>query len=122
MPSSLRKQALRIFRAALEAADPVKAVRRHVRLERGRIVAATHRYRLDEFQNIYVVGAGKASARMAAAVEAMLGRRITGGLINAKYGHRARLQWIELNECGHPIPDRNGEIGAARIAQIASQA
>jgi hydroxypyruvate reductase len=122
MASSLRKQALRIFSAALEAADPVQAVRRHVRLQRDSIIAGRHRYRLDEFQDIYVVGAGKASARMGVAVEAMLGRRITGGLINTKYGHRAKLRWIESNECRHPIPDRNGEIGAARIAEIASGA
>lgn len=59
---------------------------------------------------------------MGKAVERLLGRRITTGLINVKYGHATRLRRIELNECGHPVPDRAGEQGAARIAQIASQA
>jgi glycerate 2-kinase len=122
MASSLRKQALRIFRAALQAADPAQAVLSHVRMMDDSLIAGRHRYRLGEFQNIYVVGAGKASASMAAAVEGLLGGRIRGGLINTKYGHRVRLRWIECHECGHPVPDRNGEIGAARLAEIASLA
>jgi len=59
---------------------------------------------------------------MAQAAERVLGRRIAGGLINVKYGHVARLRRIELNECGHPVPDERGVAGAARIAQIAADA
>ena len=58
MPSPLRRQALRIFRAALRAADPAEAVLRHVRLNGETLLAARRRYRLSDFQNIYVVGAG----------------------------------------------------------------
>jgi hydroxypyruvate reductase len=107
----LRKQALAIFRAALAAADPEKAVA-------GRIE------RLDaaRFRNIYVIGAGKAGASMARAAERILGRRITAGLVNVKYGHVAKLRRIELNECGHPVPDERGVAGAERIAEIASRA
>ncbi|MBZ5608554.1 MAG: glycerate kinase [Acidobacteriia bacterium] len=122
MTSSTRKQALRIFRAALRAADPFEAVLRHARLDGQTLVAGRHRYRLPDFGNIYVVGAGKAGAHMARAVERLLGRRIRGGLINVKYGHGVPLRRIQLNECGHPVPDRNGESGAQRIAEIASAA
>ena len=87
MASSLRRQALRIFRAALQAADPARALLRHVQKNGDTLIAGRRRYRLGDFQNIYVVGAGKASASMAAALEGLLGRRITGGLINTKYGH-----------------------------------
>ena len=110
MPVSLRRQALRIFRAALKAAAPDQAVLRHLRLDP------------EPFRNIYVIGAGKASAQMARAVERLLGARINGGLINVKDGHGAKLRRIEINECGHPIPDQRGVAGARRIAQIASQA
>ena len=61
--------------------------------------------------SIYVVGAGKAGASMARAAERVLGRRITAGLINVKYGHLAKLRRIELNECGHPVPDERGRGG-----------
>jgi len=52
----------------------------------------------------------------------VLGRRITAGLVNVKYGHLAKLRRIELNECGHPIPDLSGVAGAERIAAIAESA
>jgi glycerate 2-kinase len=107
----LRKQALSIFRSGLAAADPAGAVIRH--LERGRY---------DRYRSIWVVGAGKAGASMARAAERVLGKRITAGLINVKYEHVARLKRIELNECGHPVPDAAGVAGAERIAAIARAA
>jgi glycerate 2-kinase len=107
----LRKQALAIFKAALATADPVDAVVRHLK-----------RLRLSRYRNIYVIGAGKAGAPMAQAAERVLGRRITAGLINVKDGHVARLRHIELNECGHPVPDERGVAGAQRIAAIAERA
>src|SRR3984893_16010218 len=122
MPASLPRDALRIFHAALKAADPAQAVLRHVKLNRNVLTAGRKRYRLDSFRNVHVIGAGKASAEMAQAVERLLGKRIAGSLINIKYSHRAQLRRIELNECGHPIPDRSGELGAQRIAEIARQA
>ena len=107
----LRRHALRVYRAALAAADPTDA-----------ILARMRRYNLRRFQNVYVVGAGKAGARMAAALERVPGLRIAGGLVNVKYGHTARLRHVELCECGHPVPDENGMAGANRIAEIARQA
>jgi glycerate 2-kinase len=120
--ASLRRDALAIFRAALRAADPVEAIRRHVRVEGDILVAGRTRYRLDRYRNVWVIGAGKASATMAAGVEKLLGKRVTGGLINTKYEHRAKLKRIELNECGHPVPDDAGVRGARRIAEIARDA
>ena len=102
---ALRRQALSIFRAAVAAADPGGAVRRHL-----------ERLDTSNYRDIYVVGAGKAGASMAVAVERIFGKRITGGLVNVKYGHVAKLRRIELNECGHPVPDQRGvagEIGRA---------
>jgi hydroxypyruvate reductase len=111
MSRLLRRQAHSIFRAALAAADPVDAVVRHLR---GRD--------LSRFRHIYAIGAGKAGASMAQAAERVLGRRIAAGLVNVKYGSTAKLRRIELNPCGHPLPDEAGVAGATRIAAIAAQA
>jgi hydroxypyruvate reductase len=119
---ALRKRALDVFRAALRAADPAEAVLRHLRVERGSLTAGGRRYRLDSFRRVYVIGAGKAGAAMARAVERLLGCRISAGLLNVKYGHTAKLRRIELNECGHPVPDQAGVEGARRIAELARQA
>jgi glycerate 2-kinase len=108
---ALRRQAAAIFRAALRAADPHDAVMRYL---------ARRDY--SHFRHIYVIGAGKAGASMARAAERALGRFITGGVVNVKYGHVAKLRRVELNECGHPVPDQRGAAGAEHIAEIASVA
>ncbi|MCL4854139.1 MAG: DUF4147 domain-containing protein, partial [Bryobacteraceae bacterium] len=120
--STLRKHALQIFQAALKAADPVEAVRRHVRVEDDVLLADGRKYRLKNFEKIFVVGAGKAGAAMAKAVETLLGRRISGGFINVKDGPTLPLRRIELNEASHPVPDERGVRGAERIAEIVSRA
>jgi hydroxypyruvate reductase len=114
MYAKLRRDALGIFRAALRAADPQEGIRRALPQFES-LLNQPH-------DHIYVVGAGKASAAMALAVERILGRRITGGLINTKHGHLAKLKRIDLNECAHPVPDQAGVDGARRIVQIAQQA
>jgi hydroxypyruvate reductase len=116
MAASLRRQALRIFQAAVKAADPYQAVLRDQ--------AVLRHLRIDAkpYRNIFVIGAGKASAQMARAIERLLGARITGGEINVKDGHAAALRRIQINECGHPVPDQRGVAGARRIAKIAEQA
>lgn len=119
---TLRKQARSIFDAAWQAADPFEAVLRHLRVEGDFLLVGNRRYRLFDVNRIYVVGAGKASALMAKAVEHLLPEWIQAGLINVKYGHTTELQRVELNECGHPVPDANGVRGAERIARLASQA
>lgn len=122
MKSPGRKPALAILKAALKAADPVEAVLRHVSVTNGIMRAGGQRYKLSAFKNIYVVGAGKACAAMAVAIERLLGKQITEGFLNVKYGHLAKLRWIQLNECGHPVPDENGMRGAQEIGRIAAKA
>lgn len=77
---------------------------------------------MDAFERVFVVGAGKAGAAMAAAVERVLGRRIAGGVVNVPDGAVARLRRIRLNAAGHPIPDERGVAGASQIAAIARAA
>ena len=118
----LRRHALDIFNAALKAADPAEAVLRHVRVEGDILRAGRKRYRLSQLKNIYVVGAGKASAAMARAVERLLASRITSGAVSVKYGHVTPLKRIRLIECGHPVPDEAGVEGARTIAGIVASA
>jgi len=114
-----RSRALAIYRAAVRAADPQQAVLAHVKIEGPTLVVGKRRYRLADFDRIRVIGAGKASARMAQALERLLGKRVTDGYVNAPVGAPVRLRRIVLHEAGHPIPDQRGVEGARRIAQIA---
>ena len=124
----MRKHALQIFRAALDAADPYAAVLRHLKFD-GRVLltqskasAGRRRYRMADFDRVQVIGAGKASAAMARAVEHLLGRQIKGGVINVPDHTAAKLRQIVLNPAGHPIPDERGHQGALRILEIARAA
>lgn len=61
---------------------------------------------------VVVVGAGKAAAAMAAAVEDAWGP--VEGLVVTRYGHGVATRAIEVIEAGHPLPDAAGRDAAAR--------
>lgn len=119
---NLRKDALAICKAALRAADPQEALLRHVRVTNGVLNAGGGKYRLDKIRNVYVVGAGKACAPMAKAVEKLLGKKITDSCVIVKDGHTLPLWRIRLREAAHPVPDQRGVDGATEIAGIAARA
>ena len=118
----MRKDAVDIFHAGLKAVDPVAAVRRYVSLNHGQLIIADKTFDLSQVNNIFIVGAGKASGAMAAALEEILLDRITGGLVVVKYGHAVNLSHISLVEAGHPVPDKNGQEGAERIRKRIAKA
>jgi len=67
-----------------------------------------------------VVGAGKASAAMAMAVEnAWPADARIDGLVVTRYGHTLPTHKIKVVEAGHPIPDENGERAAQKILSAA---
>jgi hydroxypyruvate reductase len=81
-----------LFDRAVKVADPLQVVPAHLPdRPKGRFV---------------VIGAGKASARMAEAVEAHMGP--CEGLVITRYGYARPLQGITLIEAAHPVPDATG--------------
>ncbi len=118
----LRKDALEIFKAGLKAADPKTAVHKFMKRENHTLIVDDQKYRLNEFDNIYVVGGGKAGAAMAVAVETILDGRISEGSINVKYGHTDKVTKVKINEAGHPVPDTAGMRGAQEIVRLLKKA
>jgi glycerate 2-kinase len=94
------------FEAALAAADPLLIVPRHLPAPpRGRTV---------------VVGAGKAAASMAHAVESRWpADKTLEGVVITRYGHGLATQRIRVVEAGHPVPDEKGEKAAREILSLA---
>jgi len=91
----------RLFDAAVASAAPGPAVLRHLpEKPRGRCV---------------VVGAGKASAAMAAALDAAWPDVPLSGVVVTRYGHAVPAGRIAVIEAAHPVPDAMSEIGARRI-------
>ncbi len=111
-----------ILEEALIAVDPMEAVRRAVRRQGDALQVGDRQYDLAQFDRVFVVGGGKAGAPMAAAVEEVLGERVTAGLVNVKYGHvlppEKASKRILINEAGHPTPDENGSRGVERMFEL----
>lgn len=107
-----------IFNAALAAADPYRAVLDAVKLEGNRLRAGDADYDLTAYRRIIVIGAGKATARMALAVEELLDERISAGLVIVKEGHVALLRRIEQVEATHPMPGEAGATAARRVLDM----
>lgn len=97
----------RLYEAAVAAADPAKVMADHLPpVVAGRTV---------------VVGAGKASAAMAAAFEdawIRAGRGPLSGLVVTRYGHAHPCEHIEIVEAAHPVPDEKGAAAAGRILDL----
>jgi len=119
--SDLRKDACSIFEAGLKAADPVQAIKRHLRSQDSALEVHGRAYEPSAFDGIYVVGAGKAAGKMAEAIEKLLGDRLRGGIVNVKYGHAVPLQIVTINQAGHPLPDEAGIRGTKEIMELLRQ-
>lgn len=117
-----RDRLVEIYRAALAAVDPYNAVIRAVRVENNKLAAGGSVYDLNHLDRIIIVGAGKATAAMAAAVEDVFGDKIDQGLIIVKYGHTGKLTTIEQVEAAHPVPDEAGVQGTQRVIEIVRRA
>ena len=92
----------RLFDEAVRAADPMRSLAAHLppRPERRAVI----------------VGAGKASARMAEAVEAVWGP--CEGLVITRYGYARPCAGVEIVEAAHPVPDEAGRAATARMLRL----
>jgi glycerate 2-kinase len=91
-----------LFKIAVATADPMRVVGAHLPdRPKGRLL---------------VIGAGKASARMAEAVEAAYGP--CEGLVITRYGYARPCKGIEIVEAAHPVPDAAGEAATRRMLAL----
>jgi glycerate 2-kinase len=92
-----------MFDAAIASAQPAVCVPPHLpRAPRGRLI---------------VIGAGKASAAMARAVEQNW-RGSLSGLVVTRYGYAVPCTQIEIVEAAHPVPDATGMQAAQRMLEL----
>lgn len=108
----------RLCTAGLTAAGPSQALFRHVTREGEELHVAGRSYDLRRPCRILAVGAGKASGRMALALERVLGRRLDGGLVVVKHGQAVPTKRIRLLEAAHPFPDRAGQNASTSLLAL----
>ena len=97
-----------IFKAGVDAVNPYKLILQSLKIDCNILNIKDVSYDLSRFNNIIVIGAGKATASMAQAVEEVIGDKISDGLIVVKYEHTSPLKKIRQIEAGHPLPDEGG--------------
>lgn len=93
---TIREDAEKIIRDAIECAKPDAAVKK-----------ALSQMDLPD-ENIYMVSIGKAAWQMAKVASELLQERISKGIVITKYDHaKGALHNIQIHEAGHPVPDEN---------------
>ena len=117
-----RTLALSSLEHALRAVDPKKLIKTKIALENQNLHANGHIFNLNKIRNIYVVGGGKAAGSMAEAIEEILGKHITEGIVNIPNGDKHTTNIIKLHGASHPFPDEAGEEGTKRILAVAEKA
>jgi glycerate-2-kinase len=117
-----RTIAEQIFLAGVGSVLPDRLISNKMSLKDNCLKIGHLDFSLETIENIYVIGAGKASAMMGAEVEKILEGRITEGHIVVKYGYSCKLKYIDVTEAGHPIPDANGFRATSEILKIAETA
>ena len=118
----MRATIMAIGRAAIAAVDPATAVHETVALTDGGIQVGRLHVADDDVRRVIVLGAGKASPRMAAALVDILGDRVQGGLVVTKDGYASPAGQVEIVEAGHPVPDARGQAATRRLLDTACAA
>src|SRR5205809_4283574 len=124
------KTSLSAFDFCLRNSDPKKLVYDAVKINGSQLLLTDilnnfTKLNLNKYESIYVVGAGKAAAKMLNAISTILKKRLSGGAITVphhmgktKIGSAIKIRHINVTTAGHPLPDEAGVQGARRIVEL----
>jgi glycerate 2-kinase len=118
--ADLRRLAVDVVACGLRAADPGAAVARLVSRDGDSLRVGSRTYDLAAFGSVVVLGGGKASMPIAMELEAVLGDRITRGLVVRRAGDPGTLHRIEVVDADHPLPSDASLDAARRLHEIAA--
>ena len=115
-----------IYWDAVREVDPAGLIQSHVKKDGRTLLIHGQDTNISEdlsrYKQVIVLGIGKASARMASAMESILEGELSAGFVITKYGHGLKLRKIQVMEAGHPVPDENSVKGARILSQMADAA
>lgn len=118
--SRQRETALQIIEAGLEAIQTKNVMKNSVKVKNNILAVKNKKFDLKKYNNIYIIGGGKASHLMAQHLEKLLGNKIKDGIVNSNVNFR--LKRIHVIKAGHPIPNEDGSIGVQKMVNLASEA
>ena len=115
--TAARETALDCLEAAVEAVHPDNILAEHLAVEEDVLSVAGTEYRLDEYEEIVVIGGGNAAGHVAAALETLLGNRIERGIVVTD--DPVATDRIDVFEGDYPIPSERCMEGTRRVLDIA---
>ncbi|HEX5731346.1 MAG TPA: DUF4147 domain-containing protein [Blastocatellia bacterium] len=118
---NLKEEAEQIFFATLNALDLKLLVNKNLKLEDNTLHLKDEEIKLKDYRDLFLIGFGKASLTIAAAVEGLLGERITRSLLVSDAPHELKLK-SEIIIAGHPLPDQNSLLAGKRILELVQAA
>jgi glycerate 2-kinase len=108
----------KLVRAAIAAANPYAAVKKNLELKGNLLKAGNESRHLSQGARIFAVGAGKAGAAMALAVEEIAGKRLAGGVVAVSELPVHQPNRIRLIRAGHPVPDEGSVLATREIFEL----
>ena len=118
----MRKDALAAVTAGINAVDPGLGTEESIRLDGQTLQVGERQIPIDPEGKIFIIGSGKASIPIVAALEKILGDRIEEGVLVVKSGESRRLKYVSVLEAAHPLPDDSSVRGAKALLEVAAKA
>jgi len=115
--TDLKETAKRVFLRTLNAIEPRAVINQRVRLDREILSFGNDQIPLDGFSEVVLIGIGKASLKMGAAVEDILGLRVKRGILVTDRRTSTSVR-SEVVVGGHPLPDANSLKAGGRIVEL----
>src|SRR5258708_22081216 len=100
----LKELATQIFLESLRAIEPGSRIKEKLRMDAEILSVGGDPIDLDRYREVVLIGMGKASMNMGAAVEALLGNRIKRGILVTNHRYKVDVR-SEVVVAGHPLPD-----------------
>ena len=120
-PRAVRRLLAALYAEAIASVDPVRVASRALRVSGGRVVVRgprRERVALPLARGVVVIGAGKASAGLAAGVEAVLGAHVVGGVVIVPAGYVRPLRRVTVAIGDHPVPRRRSALATRRLLAV----
>ncbi len=112
----LKEQATQIYLSTLDSVDPTTIINKKLKLK-GEILSVNNEYiDLSEYEEIVLIGFGKASLKMGSSVESLLGERLSRGILVTDRRHNIDLK-SEVIVGGHPLPNESSLEAGRKILE-----
>ncbi|PUA33743.1 MAG: hypothetical protein B9J98_02020 [Candidatus Terraquivivens tikiterensis] len=117
----LRRDLLVSAEEAIRAVQPEELLRKKLRLKDRTLTVDGVKVELTDFDEVVVLGAGKATHRMCRYLEGLLGDRIKRGIIIVPHGVVSDYAStsVRVRGGGHPVPDKEGHEAAKELVEVA---